>query len=73
MKYPILDKLMKRFVSKKLTVFIIACVFLFLDKVSSDDWVFLSIVYVGGQSLIDSIVAIKTKNSNQSYDNEFIG
>ena len=55
-----LDKLLNRFVSKKLTVFLLATLFLSLGIVPPSDWLTLSIVYIGSQAAVDAVVALKS-------------
>lgn len=54
---PVVDKYLGRFISKKLTVFLIGCFFLWLGKVAPSDFVFLAVSYIGGQSTIDFALA----------------
>ena len=54
-----IDKFLERFISKKLTVFIIACVFLSTQKILPENWVEISYVYIAGQSLIDIMKAFR--------------
>lgn len=53
------DKFLNRFVSKKLTVFIIGSVFLYLGKVMPEQWVNISMVYIGSQGVIDAISKLR--------------
>lgn len=48
-----LDKFLNRFISKKLTVFIIATIFIALHKIDPINWVNLSMVYIGSQAAVD--------------------
>ncbi len=48
-----LDKFLNRFISKKLTVFIIATIFIVLHKIDPINWVNLSMVYIGSQAAVD--------------------
>jgi hypothetical protein len=57
---PVLDKYLGRFVSKKLSVLIVGCVFLYLGKLPASDWMALAMVYMAGQSVIDTALAWKS-------------
>lgn len=54
-----IDKILGSFVSKKLTVFIVGSVFLVLGKVMPEQWVNISMVYIGSQAAIDAIVKLR--------------
>jgi len=56
---PIIDRLLAIAISKKLTVFFIGTLFLLLGKLDGESWISLSMVYIGGQSIIDSIIESK--------------
>ena len=55
------DKYLNKFVSKKLTVFIIACIFVYLGKISGTEWVNISMMYIGSQAAIDAILALRNR------------
>jgi hypothetical protein len=48
-----LDKLLRRFTSRKLLVWLTSCGLLAYSDLSSSDWVAISLVYIGSESLID--------------------
>lgn len=48
-----IDNFLNRFISKKLTVFIIATVFVYFAKIDPINWVNLSMVYIGSQAAVD--------------------
>jgi len=54
-----LDKILNRFISKKLTVFIIATIFICFSKIDPINWVNLSMVYIGSQSAVDLMTALR--------------
>lgn len=58
-----IDKILNRFVSKKLTVFVLGCLFLYLGKLDGNQWVNLAMVYIGTQGVIDAV--IKLRNGKQ--------
>tara|TARA_R110000850_G_scaffold155271_1_gene279460 strand:- start:233 stop:421 length:189 start_codon:yes stop_codon:yes gene_type:complete len=53
MKMPLLDKILKLTISKKLTVFIIASIFTLKDVIEGSEWVYISLMYIGTQGIID--------------------
>lgn len=55
----IVDKFIESFISKKLTVFILGCLFLYLGKLSGSQWVNLAMVYIGTQGVIDAIIRLR--------------
>ena len=57
----IIDKVLGKFVSKKLTVFILACVFLTLDKIVADQWINVAMIYIGSQAAVDMIIKLRNK------------
>jgi hypothetical protein len=57
----ILDSHLGKFVSRKLLVWTSATALLLCDKVSGEQWVFLSAIYIGGQAVIDSFLKWKGK------------
>jgi len=57
----ILDSHLGKFVSRKLLVWTSATALLLCDKVSGEQWVFLSAIYIGGQTVIDSFLKWKGK------------
>ena len=55
------DKIIGFFVSKKLTVFTIATVALFIDVITSSEWVLLSCIYLTAQGTADVISILKNR------------
>ena len=53
------DKYLDFTISKKLTVFIIACVGLFCGVLESQEWTNISIMYIGTQGVIDLILKLR--------------
>jgi hypothetical protein len=49
-----LDKQTAKLVSKKLSVFIVACVFVALGSITGADWVDVAMAYIGSQGLVDA-------------------
>lgn len=54
-----LDGLLNKLVSRKLSVFIVACFGLFSGTVNSEDWVIISTAYISIQGFTDIIQRIK--------------
>jgi hypothetical protein len=54
-----LDVFLNRFVSKKLMVFLIGTLFLFLGKLDGEQWINLSTVYIGSQAVIDTVIKLR--------------
>jgi len=58
----IVDKFLNSFISKKLTVFVLGCLFLYLGKLNGEQWVNLAMVYIGTQGVIDAIIKLRNGN-----------
>ena len=54
-----LDKFLGYFVSKKLSVFIVASFFVGFGMIESTEWVNISLIYIGGQSVIDAVAKLR--------------
>jgi hypothetical protein len=54
-----LDKILEKVISRKLIVFIVACLGLFIGNISSTDWVIIATAYVSIQGFTDIILKIK--------------
>jgi len=63
----ILDKSLDRLISRKLSVWLTATALALLGMLQSSDWVMISAIYIGAQSVIDAITKMKG-NSNGSSD-----
>ena len=50
---PVVDKLMGKVISRKFTVFSLATVFLYLGNVTGEQWVAISLGYIGIQGVAD--------------------
>lgn len=57
-----LDKLLNNWISKKLSVFVVACFGLFSGMLTSSDWVTIAGVYIGTQGVIDAIKQLRQHN-----------
>jgi hypothetical protein len=60
-----LDTLINKWISRKLFVFLTATVLLWLADLESSDWTMIAVVYLGSQTVLDSVVAYnKSRNNN---------
>ncbi len=50
----ILDKFLGKWASRKLTVFAIACLALFMGKIDSQDFTFIAVSYMVMQGIVDA-------------------
>lgn len=58
-----LDKQTEKVVSRKFLVWLASCAFVFNGNLTSEDWVAVSLMYVGTQGLIDA--ALQWKNGHK--------
>jgi len=54
-----LDLWIGKLISRKLLVFLVCTVALFLEKVSGSEWINVAMVYIGSQAVIDAIVKLR--------------
>lgn len=57
-----IDKFLDRYTSRKLMVFVIATLLTLFGDVTSSDWVTISAIYIGGQTIIDAVAKLKQSN-----------
>jgi len=57
-----IDKFLQRYSSRKLMVFAIATLLTLFGNVTSSDWVTISAIYIGGQTIIDAVSKLKQSN-----------
>ena len=55
-----IDRILSKFISRKLMVFIIACCGLFLGNLTSQDWVVIATAYVSIQGFTDIVTKLKS-------------
>ena len=55
----VIDKGLSKLVSRKLLVWASATALMAAGSIDSSDWVILSALYIGGQSVIDAVVRLK--------------
>jgi hypothetical protein len=62
-----LDRVLDKFVSRKLLVWIISTIFMYMAKIESSDWVMISMVYLGSQGALDVAERLtKARNTTTS-------
>lgn len=55
-----LDRLLNKWISRKLLVFLVACLGLFMSNITSGDWVIVATAYIGIQGFTDIVAKLKT-------------
>lgn len=55
-----LDKFLDKIISRKLLVWLTATGLLAFSDLQSSDWVLISAIYIGGQSVVDIVTRIKS-------------
>jgi hypothetical protein len=56
------DTWLAKLTSRKLMVWLTATGLTFTGHVTSDDWVLISAIYIGGQTIIDALARLKGYN-----------
>jgi len=54
-----LDRLLNKWISRKLLVFLVASVGLFLTNITSSDWVIIATAYISIQGFTDIVAKLK--------------
>ena len=54
-----LDRLLNKWISRKLLVFLVASVGLFLTNITSRDWVIIATAYISIQGFTDTVAKLK--------------
>ncbi len=54
-----IDSLINRWFSKKLIVFTIATIFLINGILQSEQWLYITLLYIGGQQVSDILMGLK--------------
>ncbi len=54
-----LDRLVEKMISRKFLVWLTATGLLAFSDLASSDWVMISAIYIGGQTVIDGIAKLK--------------
>jgi hypothetical protein len=55
---PIIDTILNFTISKKLSVFIIATFLIFAEKLTSEQWLDVAMMYIGTQGVIDTFTKL---------------
>jgi len=55
-----IDRILNKFISRKLMVFVVACFGLFIGNITSTDWVIIATAYVGIQGFTDIVIKLKS-------------
>lgn len=54
-----LDRLVEKMISRKFLVWLTATGLLVFSDLTSSDWVLISAIYIGGQTVIDGVAKLK--------------
>jgi hypothetical protein len=54
-----LDRLVEKVISRKFLVWLTATGLLVFSDLASNDWVMISAIYIGGQTVVDGIAKLK--------------
>ncbi len=54
-----IDKILNLTISKKLTVFVVATMLILKGSISGSEWVYIALMYIGTQGVIDLYNRIK--------------
>jgi hypothetical protein len=54
-----IDKFLGYFISKKLSVFIVASFFVGFGMIQSTEWVDVAVLYIGGQAVVDAVAKLR--------------
>ncbi len=54
-----LDRLVEKMISRKFLVWLTATGLMIFSDLTSNDWVMISAIYIGGQTVIDGIAKLK--------------
>lgn len=57
-----LDRFLEKVISRKLLVWLTATALLAFSDLTSSDWVLISAIYIGGQSVVDIVSKLKSNN-----------
>ena len=55
------DKYFNKFISRKFAVWLTATALLSFDKMSGEEWAFLSVTYIGTQGVVDAFMKWRGK------------
>lgn len=60
-KQEFIDKYLNKAVSKKLTVFLIACYFTYIGKLTGEEWTIIATAYIGIVAFSETVLKLKDK------------
>ena len=60
-KQEFIDKYLNKAVSKKLTVFLIACYFTYTGKLTGEEWTVIATAYIGIVAFSETVLKLKDK------------
>lgn len=66
-----IDNLLNKWVSRKLLVFILACIGLFRTNITSGDWVIIASIYIGSESVISIVERLSKYKQSNNIGNEY--
>lgn len=55
-----IDIILNKWISRKLLVFLVACIGLFTTQLTSSDWVIIATAYIGIQGFTDIVKKLKS-------------
>ena len=55
----ILDKVLNKFISRKLFAWLTATGLMLFANLESGDWVIITTVYIGGQTVVDAVARLR--------------
>ena len=73
MKREVIDKILGKLISRKLTVFVVSCAGLFSGKLDGDNWVIVASIYISAEvvtSTVERLFKAKTKKEEPVPVNE---
>lgn len=59
-----IDQFLNSWVSKKLSVFVIACFGLFSGVITDSEWTNIALVYISAQSAVDIVAQLRGSSKN---------
>lgn len=62
------DKILEKYLSRKLMVWLTSTAFLAFDKLSGDEWVAIALTYIGSQALVEIATKWKAAGRNLNQD-----
>jgi len=54
-----IDRFLGKWASRKLLVFVLATILAFTTKITSADWTYIAVAYIGSQALVDMMTKYK--------------